>query len=190
MNDELELRNKIIKGAIEAYREKALKFTMDDIAKSQGISKKTIYTVFKDKEALLLAIVDQTFDNVKIAEKKVYDNKDLTLVEQIRGVLSVMPETYKDVDFSKLYDIKEKYPVVYKQIEYRMETGWEKTLSLIEEGIEQGLIRDCNLQLFKAIYESTMEQFYQRNLLEKTNLTYQEALNGLVDILIEGILVR
>ena len=44
----MTLELQILDAAIEAFNEKGVKFTMDDIAKALGISKKTIYTVYKD----------------------------------------------------------------------------------------------------------------------------------------------
>ena len=45
----MELREKILQGTMQAFNQKGLKFTMDDIAHILGISKKTIYQVFADK---------------------------------------------------------------------------------------------------------------------------------------------
>ena len=45
-----ELKENIMQGTLQAFNQKGLKFTMDDIAKILGISKKTIYQVFRDKE--------------------------------------------------------------------------------------------------------------------------------------------
>ena len=49
-------REKIINAAIDEFVDKGLKFTMDDVAKRLYMSKKTLYTVFKDKEEMLLAL--------------------------------------------------------------------------------------------------------------------------------------
>ena len=57
----MELKEKILEGIVCVYNEKGLKFTMDDVAKAVGMSKKTIYTVFRDKEAMLLAMADYIF---------------------------------------------------------------------------------------------------------------------------------
>ena len=38
-----ELKENIMQGTLQAFNQKGLKFTMDDIAKILGISKKTIY---------------------------------------------------------------------------------------------------------------------------------------------------
>ena len=49
-----ELRERIIMTATEAFTLKGIKcITMDDIAAALGISKRTLYEVFSDKESLL-----------------------------------------------------------------------------------------------------------------------------------------
>ena len=59
-----ELKENIMQGTLQAFNQKGLKFTMDDIAKILGISKKTIYQVFRDKEALFLETVDYLFQEL------------------------------------------------------------------------------------------------------------------------------
>ena len=53
-----ELRERIIDTAVEAFTKHGIKsITMDEIAASLGISKRTLYEVFSDKETLLEACV-------------------------------------------------------------------------------------------------------------------------------------
>lgn len=47
------MREKIIDTAIEEFTKHGLKFTMNDVAKELGISKKTIYTIFESKQDVL-----------------------------------------------------------------------------------------------------------------------------------------
>lgn len=50
----VELRERIITAATEAFTSQGIKsITMDDIAAALGISKRTLYEVFSDKESLL-----------------------------------------------------------------------------------------------------------------------------------------
>ena len=50
----VELKDRIIETASEAFTTHGIKsITMDDIAASLGISKRTLYEVFQDKESLL-----------------------------------------------------------------------------------------------------------------------------------------
>ena len=54
MNSEESLENQIITNATELFLSKGFKsVTMDDLASSMGMSKKTIYTYFKTKNILV-----------------------------------------------------------------------------------------------------------------------------------------
>lgn len=187
---EMDVRETILEGTLQAFRKKGLKFTMDDIAALLKISKKTIYTVFHDKEEMFLAMVDYLFDSIKESEQEVLQNPALTTVEKVRRILGVLPEGYKDVDFRQLYLLKEKYPKIYKQVELRLETGWEATIELIEKGIEEGSIRPIRIPILKVMMESALEQFFQRDVLIRSGLSYQEALDEVVNILMDGIMVH
>ena len=100
------LRKEILEGTIQVYNRKGLKFTMDDIAAWLGISKKTIYTVFETKEALFLTMVDYLFDSIKESEAAVVENPALGTLEKIKRILGVMPESYRNIDFRQLYELK------------------------------------------------------------------------------------
>lgn len=186
----MELRETILEGTIKAFNKKGLKFTMDDIASILGISKKTIYTVFKNKEELFLDMVDYLFDNIKNSEQQVMENPDLSTLEKIRRILGVMPETYNEIDFRQLYLLKDKYPQIYEQVERRLETGWETTIALIKQGMDEGVIRKIEIPILKVMMEAALEQFFQRDILIRHRISYADALNEVVNILLEGIIVR
>lgn len=184
---ENNLREIILEGTLQAFNKSGLKFTMDDISALLKISKKTIYTVFHDKEELFLAMVDYLFDHIKESEQAVLEDKTLTTAGKVRKILCVLPEGYKDVDFRQLYLLKDKYPKIYKQVELRLETGWEATIDLIEQGMEEGCIRRIRIPILKMMLEAALEQFFQRDILIRNGISYQEALDEVVDILTEGI---
>lgn len=186
----MELSETILEGTIKAFNKKGLKFTMDDIAKTLGISKKTIYTVFSDKESMFFAMVDYMFDHIKESERHIVEDETLSTIEKIRQILGVMPESYRNVDFHKLYQLKDKYPDVYKQVERRLETGWEETIALLEQGMEEGCIRQVHIPIAKMMLEASLEQFFQRDVLIRNKITYIDALNEVVDILMDGIAIK
>ena len=186
----MELRETILHGTIKAFNQKGMKFTMDDIASILSISKKTIYTVFSDKEQLFLSMVDYLFDNIKISEQQVLEDKNMSTLEKIRTILGVMPDSYKEIDFRQLYLLKDKYPKIYSQVENRLENGWETTISLIEQGMEEGVIRKVQIPIVKMMMEASLEQFFQRDILIQQGISYTDALNEVVEILVDGIAVR
>lgn len=183
----MELRERIIMAAIDAFNEKGLKFTMSDIASRLSISKKTIYTVFETKDGMLLEMVDYLFDGIKESERAIIEDESLALSEKIGRILSVLPESYQSIDLRQLYQLKDKYPDIYAKVEERLENGWETTLELMNEGIRQGVIRPVNLSIFKMMMEASLEQFFQRDILVRCNMTYTQGLNEVVSILLKGI---
>ena len=187
---EMDLREIILEGTIKAFNNKGLKFTMDDIAKILGMSKKTIYKTFRDKESMFYSMVDYMFDCIKESERRVVEDSSLSTLEKIRKVLGVMPESYRDVDFQKLYQLKDKYPAVYRKVEQRLETGWEETIALLEQGMAEGCIRQISIPLVKMMLEASLEQFFQRDILIQNKISYLDALDEVVGILLDGIAVH
>lgn len=185
-----ETKNIIMEGCIRVFNDKGLKFTMDDVAARCHISKKTLYLVFNDKEELFFAMVNYVFDGIKESERKVMTDDSLSTLEKIRKILGVLPESYTEIDFSQLFSLKEKYPKIYKKVEERLETGWETTISLIEKGQKEGVIKPIHIPIVKMMLEASLEQFFQRDVLVKNRISYKTALNEVVNILVDGIIVK
>ncbi len=186
----MDLKETILEGTIQAFNQKGLKFTMDDIAGQLGMSKKTIYTVFRDKEALFLAMVDYLFDRIKESENEILQNEKMTTLEKIRKILCVLPESYQKVDFGQLYLLRGKYPSTYAKVEERLETGWEGTIALLQQGMEEGVIHPVKIPIVKMMFEAALEQFFQRDILIQNKISYVDALQEVVDILVDGIAER
>jgi len=187
-NEEIKVaKEKVLDATIRVFNEKGLKFTMDDIAAEVSMSKKTIYVLFEDKQSLFMEMVSYCFDGIKRSEEKVLQNPQLSTVEKLRGILGVLPESYSDVNFSLLYELREKYPEIYEAVENRLENGWENTIELLERGMKEGVIRPINVALFKTVFEATLEQFFKRDVLVRNNISYADALREVVDILVDGI---
>lgn len=183
----MELREAILEGTLEVFNRKGIKFTMEDIAKALNISKKTIYTVFDDKESLFMAMVDYLFDSIKESERQVLRDERLGTLEKIRKILGVMPESYKNIDFRQLYLLRDKYPAIYARVEERLETGWEGTIVLLEQGMEEGVVRRISIPIVKMMLEASLEQFFQRDILIRNNIGYLEALDEVVNVIVDGI---
>lgn len=182
-----EQKERILKGTIQAFNEKGLKFTMDDLARILGMSKKTIYVEFTDKNSLFLAMVDYLFDGIKESEEEIINNADMDIVDKITTMLGVLPESYRDIDLRQLYMLKDKYPVIYKRVEERFENGWQQTIELLKEAMEEGKVRKVNVDIFKMMMEAALEQFFQRDILIYNSLSYEEGLKEVVGILMNGI---
>ena len=184
-----ELRNLVLRGTVQIFHRKGIKIAMDDVASDNSTRKTAIYTVFPDKESLFLDMVDFMFDGIKESEEAVCADEALSTLEKIRKILGVMPESYRNIDFRQLYTLKSKYPIIYSRVEERLETGWEKTIALLEQGIREGVVKQIPIVLVKTMLEATIEQFFQRDVLIRNEISYVDALQQIVNIIVDGIAV-
>ena len=153
------------------------------------MSKKTIYVLFEDKDYLFARTIDYCFDKIKEEERKILERNDLSLDEKLKKLLAALPDGYSEFNFHRMDKAKEKYPTAFKELKHRLEIGWEETYKLINEGIENKIFKEVNLPLFKQIFESAVESFFRTSLLDDEKIAYDEALNKLVEIMVNGIMI-
>ena len=191
MSNEMEtignLKERIMDATVFEVNEKGLTFTMDDVARRLKISKKTIYTVFRDKETLCMETVDYCFAEIKKAEQEIAGSTELSIQEKIKKIIVALPERYREIDFHKLQGGREKYPRVYKRMVEKLHGGWETTIALLKEGISCGELKPFPIPVFRCMVESTIEAFLESDTLSNVGCSYEEALEDMVAILWEGI---
>ncbi len=189
--DREKLRKDIILSTIEVFNDRGVIFTMSDVATNIHISKKTIYKEFDSKEELLDTVVDYIFDNIKAKEDEIMHDKSLSTVDRLRLILGAMPENYRDIDFQNVYPFLEKFPEVSRKMQYRLATGWENTISLIEQGKKEGVIRkNIDIRFVKVMLEASIEKVLSDDMLSRTGINYVDALNQIVDILVDGMIIK
>ncbi|MDO4415860.1 MAG: TetR/AcrR family transcriptional regulator [Erysipelotrichaceae bacterium] len=183
----MDKRTVIITQAIELFRDKGLHFTMQDISDELHIAKKTIYTMFQDKEDLLCAMLDEGFGEIHEAKKEIMEKEDMGLIEKIKAVMIAMPSQYQVLDFRKLNELEDKYPFAYERLKKHLEENWEPVFVLLDEAEKQNLIRHVPHTLIREIFTASIESFLSTDILEKEGISYYPALNELMDILMYGI---
>lgn len=182
-------KERIIEATIVVFNKKGIKFTMDDVTKEINMSKKTLYNTFKDKSDLFTSIVDYCFDKIKESEQQVIEDDSLDTVEKLRKLLGAMPDAYQNINFEELHILRDKYPKIYDKVKDRIETGWDSTIELIEKGIEEGVLRPVNTLIVKSMFESTLEKFFQNDILLQCNMSYSEGLSEVVNLMVDGMKV-
>ena len=183
------LRQSIMESVINQFNQKGMKFTMDDISKELHISKKTIYKEFDDKDELFFATVDYGFAAIKEKEAEILNDNSLDIVEKLTKVIVCLPDNYRNIDFRMAYQLKDKYPTVYSKLSSRIESDWEETEKLLKQAMDEGKLRKMPIPVVKLIIEGAIEKFLGSEELSKTSVSYENALNDMIDIIINGLRV-
>lgn len=179
----MELRRRVIDAAAALFQQEGLKFTMQEVADALHISKKTIYTLYPSKEALLTDMVDDLFADIHRAKREQMEAPG-PIADRIRRVIIALPERYQALDFRLLDTLDEKYPAVGRRVRKHLETNWEPTIALLEEGIAQGKIRPVPIPVLRQMITFSIEGFLSGSL---GDVSYGETLAGMIDIIMNGI---
>ena len=147
-NDRHELRERIVDAATVLFQHRGIKqVRMDDVAAELGISKKTLYHVFADKEAILLEVVKQTSEALctRVRETLTHSNN---VLEQIFLLYKRVIEHCRMV--TPLFFIELMRYTEMKAYFERMHAehiGYVK--AWLQSGVEQGLLRgDIDYDVF------------------------------------------
>ncbi len=127
--------------------------TMDDIAAELGISKKTIYQHFANKNELVEASTDDLFVTISSGvDTIISENNDS--VSEIFAIRSFMMQQLKNETTAPLYQLHKFFPKISvclraKQFE-KMHGCMKENL---KKGIDSGLYRpDINIEFISRIY--------------------------------------
>ncbi len=118
------------------------RIAMDDIARKTGMSKKTVYRFFPDKEALIQSIVKETIDESSEAMKhclQISANAVEEVFNQVRfsfaGWINIEPVFY--------YELEKSFPDIWSELlKYTEASLAPNIINNLERGIKEGLYRE------------------------------------------------
>ena len=130
-------------------------FTMDDLANSLGISKKTLYEQFASKNDLVEATLDYALEMSCHQVDKFVSGKGSVIENVFRSQREV--QNLFNFNSSKpIWELKKYFPKTYERMD--MEFIKSDALfidKLLEKGWEEGLFRkDIDVSFFKVFYSS------------------------------------
>jgi AcrR family transcriptional regulator len=139
---EIDVKQRIQKGAHDLVMQFGIRsVSMDDIAANLGMSKKTIYHYFKDKDELIEAVVDEVIDTNQCA-----CNADISrsenAVHEIFLVMDMMAEMFKTMNPFILHDMQKYHPAAFQKF---MKFKNEYLFNVCS----QNLLRGVNEELYR-----------------------------------------
>lgn len=151
----------IIKTVLKLYSRYGIKsVTMDDTARELGISKKTLYSYFKDKNELVEKVVEyQCSQRIEWLQNNKLE--ELPALEAIIEVSRMINKMIKEFNPSFNYDLAKYYqPINQKYIKFNRTTMADSMLINLRKGKEEG------------VYRSEINE----NIIVQMHLTYAESM--------------
>lgn len=113
--------------------------TMDDVATEFGISKKTLYQYFNDKEDLVNQVIDYYLKNPVF---RLNSEKSGNSIDHYFALRQHVAKMIKHFNNNLEFELKKTYPELYKKVhKFKRERIYNDTLESLHDGIKEGLIR-------------------------------------------------
>ncbi len=181
----LTLRNQIIDTAYAMFKQKGIKnVTMDEISFSLGISKRTVYELFIDKEELLVSGMLKSWELKKLTFDKL-EQQGCDVIDIALAYYKMVLEEHRDVCHEFYADIK-KYPKAIELIEKFRSENKAGTRRFVERGIAEGLFNPAmNYELLDNIVSADWKPVLTERFMRQFG--FEEVLSNVVMVLLRGI---
>jgi TetR/AcrR family transcriptional regulator, cholesterol catabolism regulator len=139
----MDYRQKIIEEGAMMFRTYGIRaVTMDMLASQLGISKRTIYEVFSDKDELLKGVFLWMLVKQREIMTKIFSESD-NVIEAIFKMLDLMMDHYQKMSPAFQMDIRRLHRDVFKNPEELADLPYFSNNSeIINRGIKEGVFRD------------------------------------------------
>ena len=115
--------------------------TMDDLASQLGISKKTIYQFYKDKDALVMAVINFELEEQALKCQKTQDIAE-NAVHEMFMILEDIQQMFKNMNPMTMTELQKYYPEAFLRIQKHKDDFMHQIIKTnLIKGIEQGVYR-------------------------------------------------
>ncbi len=187
---ENETRNKILKGAEELFMRYGVRsITMDEIARHLGISKKTLYQYFADKDD----IVSSTTQEHMVLQQSQYEkieNESKNSVEELVKLSFCLRENLKGMNPSLLFDLQKYHQKAWNVwVEFKNKTIRESVVRNLNRGIEQGHFRpEINPDILSIVRLESIQFGFNEQLFPREKFNLPEVQMHMLEHFIYGLL--
>ncbi|ANQ50127.1 TetR/AcrR family transcriptional regulator [Flammeovirga yaeyamensis] len=150
--DQLKIR--IIDEARKQFKAYGIKrVTMSGISNELGISKKTLYNVFKDKEEMISSSIEHHITEDIEYVDKVTDDQSLDGVFKLASIFFFFFTRIKDINPLTFMDLKKFYPEMYRKFEcHKKGCFFDSMEKIMSQGIkEKFFLEDINVPLLVSM---------------------------------------
>jgi AcrR family transcriptional regulator len=145
----MENKERILEKATQLFMRYGIRsITMDEIAAQLGISKKTIYQFFTDKDAMVEAVVNEEM------MRNEQDCREFSLsaenaVHEIFQAMDGIEEMLKTMNPQLIHDLEKHHPTAFKRLkQYKHQFLYTMIMGNLERGIREDLYRtDLNTDI-------------------------------------------
>jgi TetR/AcrR family transcriptional regulator, cholesterol catabolism regulator len=186
----MEIKNRIVEQASLMFFKYGIRsITMDEIAESLGISKRTLYEHFANKEELLKTCIQFKYEeNKKLQETFLAEHPDnpLEIIHlHFRHAIITMNTLHPNF----FNDLKKYHSGLWKKhIESRQDEGIAFTRTMIDKGVKKGVFRESvDSEILSKMIHSVMQLMTMGTVFPETRFARPEVARQILINFIRGL---
>jgi AcrR family transcriptional regulator len=186
----MDYRQKITEEAAIMFRTYGIRaVTMDMLAAQLGISKRTIYEVFSDKDELLKGVLKWMSKKQHEVMSKIFSESD-NVIEAIFKMLDLMTDHFQKMSPAFSMDMKRLHRNVFENPEEMKDLPYlQNNSEILIRGIKEGLFRDdidieitnkCLLEVVRMSNDNSVfppDDFLNKDVIRNFYINYLRGIS-------------
>jgi TetR/AcrR family transcriptional regulator, cholesterol catabolism regulator len=186
----MDNRERIIEGASELFRTYGIKsVTMDSLANHLGMSKRTIYENFSDKDELLIGVLKMMAEKQRDLVKKVLDESENAIVAIFR-LLEINRDHFQNMSPAFQADMRRfHHEVLMKKADNCEMPDYKNNHQVLERGIKEkhfrkdinsDLVNRCMDYLIRSVMNNDVfpfEEFSRKDVIKNVLINYMRGIS-------------
>jgi AcrR family transcriptional regulator len=172
----MEPQEKILQKAFDLFKRYGIRsVTMDEIAGQCGVSKKTVYQYFEDKDTLVESIMKNMIAKTELCctdFSKVAENA----IHQVFLIADMVQEMMEGINPVMMYDLRKYHNTAFAQLEkHKQQFIYSIIKNNMEKGIAEGLYReDIKIEVLTRYQLHNMTVVFDEDIFPKSKYTATE----------------
>ena len=165
---------------------------MDDLAADLGMSKKTLYTAFPGKTALLRAVLLDKIGNVESDLDAIMARSTGDALSALQQLLLCMQRHTEEIQPPFVRDIRRESPELFKLVEERRRLLIQRYFGKIfDDGRRAGIIRkDVSADLIVEILLGAVQAIMNPVKMEELGLTPRTGYSTILSVILDGVIAK
>jgi len=189
MQTTTQVQERILTGAESLFTRFGIKnVTMDDIARHLGVSKKTIYQFFEDKD-MLVSVLTRELTACHLRHLEEMATISRNAIDEILHIMQYMSGFFAKTNPSMFYDLQRYHPEGWKEFrKFKDKHVFDFVVRNMEKGREQGLYRqDFSIRILAKLRIEQVELVMNPEIFPADKFNLNEVQLQLLDHFLHGI---
>ena len=170
------------------YEDGFVAFTMDDVARDSGISKKTLYRLIPSRHELIFRVVNRQIDRVKAKQQEILADDSLDYRQKLDSLIGTVSGILGRVQRKSMQEMGRIHPDLWEMIRVRRMEILKGMTAVLEEGQAEGRVRtDIPVSFLALYFQSVVDSMINPRTIGDAGMAPRELITSVLSVFFDGI---